>query len=466
MSSLRGRTRDASWQWFLIGFVLASGCASVLCLGAYALNLIRLPSQEAQAPTLPALTVPPPVTVVTAVTQIVITGQSPVSDNNPTITPQRLTPVTSGAVTSASEAVTAAAPVTTPSSASPVINTPGAGAGLVPATLPPVAPEQFTTPTDLLPITGGRFRMGTTQDEVIKSLGIYYNCDGTDKDKCQSLINYASDSTFPYDVVLDSFQLEKYEVTNKQYIAFLNMVGPKSHLTGCDGNPCALIKDKSTPASYITFDGTKYDIATPLYSRRPVALVTWYGANSYCRALGRRLPTEAEWEFAARGPSGNLYPWGSDWNPSGTKANTLKNVPTPIGGGGPNMIDGDPSDKTASGVFDLAGNVAEWVNDWYSADYYKSFNGTIAKNPPGPTSGDKGTRVVRGGDYANIPFYARAVQRRDDDPLSASPTVGFRCAADAAIGPAPKSGGNSSQPQPASATPASSEPLATLSAGS
>src|SRR5215831_16482963 len=96
MSSLRGRTRDSSWQWFLIGFVLASGCASVVCLGAYAGGIIHLAGQEqgAALPTvLQAITVPPPVTVVTAVTQIVVTGAAPNADSgNATVTSVRVLP--------------------------------------------------------------------------------------------------------------------------------------------------------------------------------------------------------------------------------------------------------------------------------------------------------------------------------------------------------------------------------------
>jgi formylglycine-generating enzyme required for sulfatase activity len=131
-------------------------------------------------------------------------------------------------------------------------------------------------------------------------------------------ISYAQDSFPPHRVVLDSFQMELNEVTAAQYVAFLNALGPNSHLTGCQGNPCAATSSEAENSN-IAFDGTTYSVAN-LFANLPMTNVTWYGAAAYCNALGRRLPTEAEWERAARGTDQRIYPYGNEWSP--TAANT------------------------------------------------------------------------------------------------------------------------------------------------
>jgi formylglycine-generating enzyme required for sulfatase activity len=164
-------------------------------------------------------------------------------------------------------------------------------------------------------------------------------------------------------------------------------------------------------------------------SNYPMTIVLWQGAQAYCRAIGRRLPTEAEWERAARGPNNTIYPWGQQWDP--TAANTTRSGETRLGLGGTVQVDTYPNGQSLFGPFNMAGNVAEWTSDWYSATIYqeRANSGQVAVNPTGPDLGEE--RVVRGGSWDAVPLYARTVHRRSESPGQPGPWIGFRCAADA-----------------------------------
>ena len=195
-------------------------------------------------------------------------------------------------------------------------------------------------------------------------------------------------------VMLDAFWIDEVEVTNERY-------------TRCvEAGVCAEIV---SPRENMT--------EQPNF---PVQGVAWPEAVNYCEWVGRRLPTEAEWEKAARGTDARLYPWGNDYT-------DMLQVNIDFQVGDVNEVGTNPDDKSPYGVLDMAGNLSEWVADWYDDDYYAS---SPAKNPQGPSDSGFPQRVTRGGKWNAAPKAARTANRfwsfpyRDD-------FSGFRCAQDA-----------------------------------
>jgi formylglycine-generating enzyme required for sulfatase activity len=444
MSSLRGRTRDSSWQWLVIGIVLGLGCSSVVCLAGYAINWIHfnLPGQTPDfagavptlGPTVIVVTSTPPLETAASVASAVPSAAMPTTaagNTNPVLPTLTPYPLQFTGIPTVPQP-TNQAMVASPTAAGTIIPSP------VPAT---VAPTEASGSQP----GGGIFEMGTTPKEVQQAVD---DCVSRDKGKCD--VSMAEDSFPAHNVTVNTFRMEKYEVSTEQFVAFLNYLGPKSHLNQCEGQPCAAVKDKDHPYSNIQFDGTTYQVGNEIYRNRPAAYVTWYGADAFCKAIGRRLPTEAEWERAARDPDKRIYPWGNDWDPA--KARTSK----PKNEGGPDTVDSYKNGVSADGIFNLAGNVSEWVYDWYGPSYYKTLaaNPAGAIDPKGPVSGS--TKVTRGGDWDAAPFFARSVHRRDADPLIPTASIGFRCAADADLS---KPATTKSQANPGSAaSPAAAVP--------
>ena len=212
----------------------------------------------------------------------------------------------------------------------------------------------------------------------------------------------ADDEQPVHEVTLDAFWIDRHEVTIGQYAACVA------------AGACAPSADSSS-LTRIEYYGNER------YRDYPVIHVSWTQASEFCGWAGARLPTEAEWEYAARGPDSFTYPWGN------------RQISCELASyrGGNNGCSGDtspvddyPDGASWVGALNLIGNVYEWVNDWYDTEYYQV---SPAVNPPGPETGK--LRVMRGGAWGSIPRYARAAVRNYDEDVP-TVSVGFRCAQD------------------------------------
>lgn len=330
---------------------------------------------------------------------------------------QRLIALTATIDAAFSDALTATAAVQTPNSA-PATPLASSSPFINPTVI--IDPDIVSVASPVVRIPAASFMMGTTAQEI---QGAVRECLERDAGDCQLI--FGEDSVPQHTVTLDAYAMEVTEVSFRQYLAFLNAgaMGAGSHRDGCFGFLCVETQDEEAN-SYIQFDGETYSIA-PLAEGLPVVNVTWYGANAYCAALGRRLPTEAEWEYAARGDEGFIYPWGSQWQFGLAKTNRPASDPI-----GAVEVDSFASGASPFGVLNMAGNVAEWVFDYYGDRYYFD---SPEINPTGPTSGE--TRVIRGGSWDAAPFFARAVHRQSFPSERGSAAIGFRCVEGAPLTP-------------------------------
>jgi serine/threonine-protein kinase len=212
-------------------------------------------------------------------------------------------------------------------------------------------------------------------------------------------------------VDLDAYWIDQTEVTNGMFAVFLTEEGNREEagVTWLDSS------DEDTTI-HLAADSWQVDRG---YEEYPVGEVTWYGANAYCSWAGRRLPTEAEWEKAARGTNGNTYPWGNN-APTSELLNFNDNV------GSTTKIGSYPNGAGPYGALDMAGNVWEWVADRHSRTYYAT---SPPNNPLGPETGF--FRVLRGGAWNYRETYARSVHRNRGIPTISHDFIGFRCARDA-----------------------------------
>jgi len=195
-------------------------------------------------------------------------------------------------------------------------------------------------------------------------------------------------------IYLNAFYMDKFEVTVGQYARYLEV-------TGMEEPPDWSIMNQ------------------PQHQRRPVVNVSWEDAVNYCKWAGKRLPTEAEWEKAARGTDGRIYPWGNE-APTRLHANYGRKdwddhlALAPVGS--------FEAGKSPYGIYDMAGNAWEWVFDWYDHDSYVT---SLEKNPIGPAKGDQ--KVVRGGSWLYVSDFLRSAHRFNAQPMNRHFGYGFRC---------------------------------------
>jgi len=208
-----------------------------------------------------------------------------------------------------------------------------------------------------------------------------------------------------HEVNVESFAIDVHPVTNEQYVRFLEVMGGEKDHRNQD-----LIKLKE---SRIKRGAGKLSIESG-YGKHPVTGVTWYGAVSYAEWVGKRLPTEAEWEIAAGGGEGRRYPNGEEAEKS--NANFFSSDTTKVMSYAANGL----------GLYDMAGNVYEWCSDWYGYNYYEA-SAQEPDNPKGPIQGVY--RVLRGGCWKSLKEDLRCSRRHRNKPGTTHSTYGFRCAA-------------------------------------
>jgi formylglycine-generating enzyme required for sulfatase activity len=233
----------------------------------------------------------------------------------------------------------------------------------------PAAAASSADPVEMMDVPAGIFTMGVAES-------------GAEQDKDNDRYRYfmgdagsgaEQDEGSVHLVYLDAFRIDKVEVTNDRYRRFAEAVVMEGH-RWCD---------KSEPASKNHTPG-EWSNATLSEATQPVVGVDWWDAHAYCTWVGKRLPTEAEWEKAARGTDGRLYPWGNEYDAKVANGTNAVGKTAPVGS--------YPRGASPYGVLDMAGNAWEWVHDWYDTTYYAS---APPRNPPGPASGQH--RVLRGG---------------------------------------------------------------------
>jgi formylglycine-generating enzyme required for sulfatase activity len=292
--------------------------------------------------------------------------------------------------------------------ASPLTDTPAPTSKPQPSHTPaPIGlPPQMVDPKGLqmVLVPEGAFEMGSNLDAVMPF------CPDWDQGRQCLAKNYIGEAGV-HTVALDAYYIDQYEVTNQAYAL------------------CVKTGDCEAPAD-ISLGTQDYYYNNPKFDNYPVVNVTWNEAMKYCNWRGGRLPTEAEWEKAARGTDQRLFPWGNAY--TSTKAN-LCDINCTAQQSNKDLNDGYPytspvgiflDAQSPYGAYDMAGNVWEWVIDWYDEGYY----GTQlagSQNPQGPDSGDG--RVVRGGSWVSNIFNARTTLRLNYQPDQHAFHIGFRC---------------------------------------
>lgn len=266
--------------------------------------------------------------------------------------------------------------------------------GCAPASTTVLPTATATYSTEVSPIDGmvlvyvpeGDFLIGST-DEEVSGLVDWCVSEGFSQSDCAI---WGKNEKPQHTVSLDAFWIDRTEVTNAQY-------GQCEKAGICD---YPYLVSSSTRDSYY---------GNEQFANFPMINVNWYMATAYCEWVGRRLPTEAEWEKAARGTDGRTYPWGEEIDC--TKANYSGKDGNNYCVGDTTAVGSYPTGVSAYGALDMAGNVWEWVGDWYSESYYAG-----------------NVYPLRSGSWENVEESVRSALRYGTEPHVQMATVGFRCA--------------------------------------
>jgi iron(II)-dependent oxidoreductase len=291
---------------------------------------------------------------------------------------------------------------------------------------PPANPslgDTWIRPVDemvMIYVPSGQFEMGYS-DAQREEINRMYS-DGRDE--------WVGVEQFSHTVILNAFWIDQTEVTNAQFCKFLNERGNQIEEGISWFEPGA--GHGGIVYGHIEVTDGVFS-PKPGYENHPVIEVSWYGASAYCAWVNGRLPTEAEWEYAARGPDASLYPWGNvfdgnlvnfrDASFTFTSRGFEKDTAYNDGFASWSPVGCYPGGASWCGALDMSGNVWEWVSDWFDRDYYAN---SPTENPQGPESGT--LRIGKGGSWYDPRWRMCAGERKG---LSSSSFrmhwIGFRC---------------------------------------
>lgn len=280
-------------------------------------------------------------------------------------------------------------------------------------------------------IPAGSFMMGSTKDEVDRTIRECVTELEMDQKTCEGWYN----PELPrHKVQLNAFHLDKHEVTNRLFQQFVQQTGHRTTAER-EGSAKAFVEGKGQDVKGANWRQPEAEQTVFVSNRaeHPVVSVSWEDADAFCRWAGKRLATEAEWEYAARAGTTTRYWWGSGSQASRRVENIadesakglLKNIMTGYDDGSVRTAPVGSYEANPWGLHDMSGNVAEWTADWHASDYYIQ---SPERNPKGPSSGLY--RVQRGGSWLATPIFVRSAYRVWVTPSTRNDVLGFRCAQD------------------------------------
>ena len=288
--------------------------------------------------------------------------------------------------------------------------------------------DRWTRPADgmvMVNVPAGQFQMGSTDDELDDALELCEMYGG-----CYPVLFERERPE--HTISLDAFWIDQTEVTVAQFRAFVEATGYRTTAEQ-QGYGIVWVSGEKKWEHIERADWRQPQVpGTLAQDDYPVTQVSWHDAAAFCQWAGGQLPTEAQWEYAARGSESLIYPWGDEFD--GTRLNycdfdcdsEYRDSDKNDGYTRAAPTGRYPSGESWCGTLDMAGNVCEWVADWYRADYYKR---SPTWNPLGPSE-DTGERVNRGGSWLDDPSIVRSAFRNPNAPEQRYDVLGFRCARD------------------------------------